>query len=159
MKVDKNQTIIFYLLSLMFFLLKLPLMGVVLGGVATYKMIQYRKHPMRPLVESIQKDSKRYGAQIPLRMKIQEKLMDFYRSMHLMTRNHPQTLLEVERVKEDFWRRMSLTYSEREWNRSLDEALGIFKGQLDYNKNWNSSLKQLNATVQCLEEAQREVAS
>lgn len=159
MKVDKNQTIIFYLLSLMFFLLKFPLIGLILGGVATYKMIQYRKHPMRTLVENIQKDSKRYGAQIPLRMKVQEKLMDFYRSMQIMTRNHPQTLLEVERVKEDFWRRMSHTYSEREWNRSLDEALGIFKNQLDHNKNWNSSLRQLNATVQCLEEAQREVAS
>ncbi|MCO4793848.1 MAG: hypothetical protein KC493_09055 [Bacteriovoracaceae bacterium] len=159
MKLDKNQTIIFFLLSLMFFLLKLPLMGLVLGGVGTYKYVQYKKHPLRPLLGQIEKDSTRFGAQIPLRMKIQEKLMDFYRSMHLMTRNHPQTLLEVERVKEDFWRRMSLTYSEREWNRSLDEALNVFKGQLDHNKNWSKSLKELDVTVQCLEEAQREVAS
>lgn len=123
MKIDKNQAIIFILLSIVFFYVGMTIVGGVFIGLGSFKLKAYYDSPLRKLVERIRTDAEDYQCQIPRSQTIQEKLIDLYRRFDSSEKQFPELFDQYSKIKESFWQAVSQHTYSRDWDKTLSQVL------------------------------------
>lgn len=157
MILDRNQGLALFILSGLFFYIKMPLIGF---GFLVLGLLRYKKfmsNPQRVIIEKIKSDAGKENVIIPQNSSIQERIVNVYAKLEKVKKLFPMMGEEIDEIKRNFWIHLSLDFSEDSWDRSLYklESLKLFPSS-DNLKLLDGSLNKLKNSFEFFREAQVE---